>query len=130
MRDWVPYFSTFVKKPHMTWRLSKNTIEFDEVKNKEAEVNTFDIAHLADFVQVADYIKRFELAPELAVSVAAPKHKAAKKKVFGVKQSKPPSPTDALRSVITKQLAALALRRQSGGRRQLSATFSRTLVRC
>jgi len=62
--DWVNRFSHFVNQLHMEWH-REDKIRFKELhEEQKAKVNTFDVAHFADFIQVAEYISRFELSED------------------------------------------------------------------
>jgi hypothetical protein len=64
--DWVTAFERFVGSAHMTLSYSNDVWTFKQKATRSGklagDVNTFDIAHLADFIQVADYISRFGLS--------------------------------------------------------------------
>jgi hypothetical protein len=67
--DWATAFSLFTSKPHI--RISgtnfteigadatDGTGRTESGAGRVSQVNTFDVAHLADFVQVGDYLNRF-----------------------------------------------------------------------
>lgn len=74
-RGWVQAFKKFVASRHMTitsqsdqrWRFEQDATASDD---KPGEVNTFDVAHLADFIQVADYVGRFNSDKAVPVVLA------------------------------------------------------------
>ena len=57
----------------MEWHRT-DVVQFKELKQKDekdAKVNTFDVAHFADFIQVDEYISRFELSKDpIALAIA------------------------------------------------------------
>jgi hypothetical protein len=67
VESWVEFFLLFVGNAHIDL-VDKGGIDFEEKggknESKKSQVNTFDVAHLADFIQVAEYIGRFERAPQ------------------------------------------------------------------
>ena len=74
-KKWVECFDQFTSDVHMTWEHAPggDDLRFEETAKKDdgekGSVNTFDVAHLADFIQVADYVKRFRLREEGAIPV-------------------------------------------------------------
>ncbi len=57
---WCEWFETFLKKPQFQVRDRVITQEVDDEK-----LNSFDIAHLADLVFVAEYLERFYGKPDV-----------------------------------------------------------------
>jgi hypothetical protein len=67
---WVNSFSQFVQQVHMEWDRADG-IRFTELKMKDPKVNIFDVAHFVDFIQVDEYISRFQLSKDSIVLALA-----------------------------------------------------------
>jgi hypothetical protein len=63
VHNWVNFFTRFVSQVRIQWD-ETTAIQFNELNQKDSKVNIFDVAHFVDFIQVNEYISRFDLSKD------------------------------------------------------------------